>query len=89
MEGGDRDEASLRGACIFLTKPEIGRTHPSPEALDRYKCRAHHRSFVKDNPGRRSLAKETDYERLEFLGTGVLNLIVAEISPDAGNPREV
>ncbi|MDD1716285.1 MAG: putative dsRNA-binding protein, partial [Methanolinea sp.] len=79
LEGGDRrSKLRYEVLAIFLTKPEIGRTHPSPEALDRYNAALTHRSFVKDNPGEEISGEETDYERLEFLGDRVLNLIVAE-----------
>jgi ribonuclease-3 len=76
--GGDRRAPPRREVlALFLARHEIGRTHPTPEALDRYNAALTHRSFVREN-GEESDADETDYERLEFLGDRVLNLIVAE-----------
>ena len=53
----------------FLSNPEIGIYNPSEESLNRYNQALTHGSYT---------GYDSSYERLEFLGDRVLNLIVAE-----------
>lgn len=79
MIAGEFRSTSRREAIArFLANPEIGRMHPTPAVVDRYNAALTHRSFVKENPEEKICGDEVDYERLEFLGDRVLNLIVAE-----------
>jgi ribonuclease-3 len=66
-------EAEIRE---FLARPEIGRRRISQAALTRYNEAFTHRSYTRENASDRQ--ERSDYERLEFLGDRVLNLVIAE-----------
>lgn len=63
----------------FLQQPEIGVVSPSPEALARYISAFTHPSCIREQAsGDNALPFPDNFERLEFLGDRVLNLVVAE-----------
>ncbi|HOT04558.1 MAG TPA: putative dsRNA-binding protein [Methanolinea sp.] len=63
----------------FLKQPLIGCTNPSESALARYTAAFTHQSFLKGTGQQQGTPLPCeDYERLEFLGDRVLNLVVAE-----------
>lgn len=63
----------------FLQQPDIGVVSPSPEALVQYARAFTHPSFIREQaPGNPALPLPDNFERLEFLGDRVLNLVVAE-----------
>lgn len=63
----------------FLQQPDIGVVSPSPEALARYASAFTHPSYIREqDPGNNAPLFPDNFERLEFLGDRVLNLVVAE-----------
>ncbi|OPX66260.1 MAG: ribonuclease III [Methanoregulaceae archaeon PtaB.Bin056] len=74
MENNWRDRLTA-----FLKQPWIGCTDPSERTLARYSAALTHQSYLKENEHQQGTPFPCeDYERLEFLGDRVLNLIVAE-----------
>ncbi|MCU0631593.1 MAG: putative dsRNA-binding protein [Methanolinea sp.] len=74
---------------IFLQQPSIGCKNPTPEALERYGNALTHPSYIQDHPRKEGASPGTeDYERLEFLGDRVLNLVVAEYLFSDGHQSE-
>ncbi len=62
----------------FLGQPEIGIRNPTPSALARYAAACTHPSYLREQAEANSApATPDEYERLEFLGDRVLNLVVA------------
>ncbi|OPX73476.1 MAG: ribonuclease III [Methanoregulaceae archaeon PtaB.Bin152] len=63
----------------FLKQPSIGCTDPSERALARYSAAFTHQSYLRGTEQQQETPLSCgDYERLEFLGDRVLNLVVAE-----------
>ncbi len=63
----------------FLNQPWIGCTDPSERTLARYSAALTHQSYLKEIEQQQGTPLSCeDYERLEFLGDRVLNLLVAE-----------
>jgi ribonuclease-3 len=59
----------IRALKKFLSNPEIGIDNPSEKSLNRYNQALTHGSYT---------GYDSSYERLEFLGDRVLNLIIAQ-----------
>lgn len=68
----------LKRLTHFLEQPDIGIIDPTPVALARYATALTHPSYLREQAGGESAPSTPDeYERLEFLGDRVLNLVVA------------
>jgi len=73
------DNSQMRALRNFLQQPEIGLSHPTPDALIRYADALTHPSYLRENSrGDGAPSGPDDFERLEFLGDRVLNLVVAQ-----------
>lgn len=73
----------------FLRQPEIGYADPGTDAIARYSAAFTHQSYIREAQcGEESPPPYEDYERLEFLGDRVLNLIVAEYLFSLGHHSE-
>lgn len=73
----------------FLHQPAIGCRDLSKRSLARFSAALTHQSYIREIQQQGDdLAPEEDYERLEFLGDRVLNLVVAEHLFSSGHSSE-
>lgn len=79
MTGTPKGDDWMERIRHFLQQPGIGVVSPSPEALERYAGAFTHPSYIRERASNDDVLPYPDnFERLEFLGDRVLNLVVAE-----------